>query len=124
MEFLKSPKRLPVPFSARQYDFRRNKWAFGQASDQQIASLLRRKVYWQSRLGAEAVWIADSTDAQYLGTSPGHLVEVANTLGELVKVEGEHARALAPLLAQAEEIQTQMRSALEALERKHAFERG
>src|SRR5579864_3515541 len=30
LEFLRSPKRLPVPLSSRAYDFKRNRWAFAE----------------------------------------------------------------------------------------------
>src|SRR5215469_9687540 len=44
LEFLKSGKLVPVQFSSRYYDFKRNKWAFGKASEEQIAQLIARKV--------------------------------------------------------------------------------
>src|ERR1700742_2711179 len=46
IEFLKSGKLLPVPFSSRHYDFKRQKWVFGKASDEAIATFVERKVYW------------------------------------------------------------------------------
>ena len=124
LEFVKSPKRVPVPFSARQYNFRLRQWDFAEASDEQVKELLRRKVYWNSKLGAPRVWIADPTDAQYVGGSPSRLVEAASRLGDQLRVEGEHAVATPQLLADGPQIEAQMRSALEALEKKHAFERG
>jgi hypothetical protein len=50
IEFVKSGKLLPVPFSSRHYDFKRQKWVFGKATDEAIATFLERKVYWQTRL--------------------------------------------------------------------------
>src|SRR3984893_17760778 len=50
LEFVKSGKLVPVQFSSRHYDFKRNKWMFGKASEQEIELLLARKVYWQTRL--------------------------------------------------------------------------
>src|SRR5439155_16303096 len=44
LEFLKSGKLVPVQFSSRYYDFKRNKWVFGKAPDEQISLLLARKV--------------------------------------------------------------------------------
>src|SRR5215469_14830856 len=35
LEFLKSPKRLPVSFNSRVYDFRRKGWAFLNASEEE-----------------------------------------------------------------------------------------
>src|SRR5579863_113631 len=44
IEFVKSGKLVPVQFSSRHYDFRRNKWVFGKASDEQMEQLVARKV--------------------------------------------------------------------------------
>jgi len=55
------------------------------------------------------------------------LLEVAGRLvaGDgLVRMEGEWAVATAGLMAQAERIEGAMRSAVEELDKKHAFERG
>ncbi|HYY69151.1 MAG TPA: hypothetical protein VE734_05420 [Terriglobales bacterium] len=124
LEFLKSPKRVPVPFSARQYSFKRQQWEFAQASDEQVAELLRRKVYWNSRLGIASVWIADPTDAQYVSSPPSRLLEMASGLGNWLRLAGEHASATPELLAEEHAMEAHMRAALEALEKKHAFERG
>src|ERR1700719_3438982 len=53
IEFVKSGKLKPVAFSSRHYDFKRGKWVFGKASDEVIAALLERKVYWGTKLGGE-----------------------------------------------------------------------
>jgi len=93
-----------------------------------IATLVERKVYWQTKLsGEKRVWIGDPTEAQYLETTPGHLVEIAGRLvaGDgLVRMEGEWAEATAGLLGQGERFESAMRSAVEEVEKKHAFERG
>ena len=128
IEFLKSGKLKPVSFSSRHYDFKREKWVFGKATDEAIATFVERKVYWQTKLGVDKrVWIGDPTDAQYLETTPGHLVEIAGRLvaGDgLVRMEGEWAEATAGLIGQAERFESAMRSALEEVEKKHAYERG
>src|SRR5437660_10445767 len=78
IEFLKSGKLLPVPFSSRHYDFKRQQWVFGKATDDTMAEFIERKVYWQNRLsGDQRVWISDPAEAQYLQTTPAHLLEVA-----------------------------------------------
>src|ERR1700731_274752 len=51
IEFLKSGKLLPVPFSSRHYDFKRQQWVFGKATDDVMAEFIERKVYWQTTLG-------------------------------------------------------------------------
>jgi hypothetical protein len=50
IEFAKSGKLLPVPFSSRHYDFKRKKWVFGKASEDAIVTFLERKVYWGMKL--------------------------------------------------------------------------
>jgi len=147
VEFLKSGKLKPVAFSSRHYDFKRAKWVFGKASDDEIATFVERKVYWETKLrstsppsrterekdGApaasveEKVWIGDPTDAQYLETTPAHLLEIAGRLvaGDgLVRMDGEYAEPTAALLGQAERFEAAMRTAAEELEKKHAYERG
>ena len=40
IEFVKQAKLLPLAFSSRHYDFKRQKWVFGKASDEAIAGFL------------------------------------------------------------------------------------
>jgi hypothetical protein len=128
IEFVKSGKLKPVAFSSRHYDFKRQKWVFGKATDEVIATFIERKVYWQTKLAAEKrVWIGDPTDAQYLETTPAHLVEIAGRLvaGDgLVRMEGEWAEATPGLIGQEERFEKAMHAALEEVEKKHAYERG
>ena len=127
IEFVKSGKLKPVAFSSRHYDFKRGKWVFGKASDEVIAGFLARKVYWGTRVGGqERIWIGDPTEAQYLETGVEHLVSIAGRLvGEgLVRIDGEFAMATEGLMGQVEKFEGAMRSAVEELEKKHAFERG
>jgi len=128
IEFVKSGKLLPLAFSSRLYDFKREKWVFGKATDEVIAEFIERKVYWQSKLGGTArVWIADPAEAQYLETTTAHLLEVAARLVAaqgLLRIEGDWAEPTAGLTAHSERFEASMRQALEELEKKHAFERG
>ncbi|HEV3306981.1 MAG TPA: hypothetical protein VGZ91_11125 [Candidatus Sulfotelmatobacter sp.] len=138
IEFLKSGKLKPVAFSSRHYDFKRGKWVFGKASDDEIATFVERKVYWETKLkspllakdarnGAPKIWIGDPTDAQYLETTPAHLLEITGRLvaGDgLVRIDREWAEATSGLMGQAERFEAAMRTAVEELEKKHAFERG
>jgi hypothetical protein len=142
IEFLKSGKLLPVPFSSRHYDFKRQQWVFGKATDEVMAEFVERKVYWQTKApllakdarngapgtgSATRVWIGDPTEAQYLQTTPAHLVEIAARLVAaqgLLRIEGEWAEATPGLMGQAERFESARRQAVEELEKKHAFERG
>jgi hypothetical protein len=124
LEFLKSGKLVPVQFSSRYYDFKRNKWFFGKADDEAIALLLMRKVFWQTRIVGGTVWIGDPAEALYVENTVEHVLEVARGLAEsgLMTIEGERASANAALMAQAEKFEADMKSAQTALEKKHAFE--
>lgn len=126
LEFMKSGKLVPVHFSSRHWDFKRNKWVFGKASDEDIATLLARKVYWQSRVTGGKAWLGDPTEALYLETTPVHVMELARTLEgkKLIKLDQEFATATDALMDQRMKFEADMRAALEELEKKHAFERG
>ncbi|HEX4785356.1 MAG TPA: hypothetical protein VH350_13515 [Candidatus Sulfotelmatobacter sp.] len=140
IEFVKSGKLLPVPFSSRHYDFKRQQWIFGKASDDVMAEFIERKVYWETKLakspllaegarnGAPVrVWIGDPAEAQYLQTTPAHLIEIAARLVAaqgMLRIEGEWAVATQGLLGQAQRFESARREAVEDLEKKHAFERG
>jgi hypothetical protein len=148
IEFLKSGKLLPVPFSSRHYDFKRGQWVFGRATDEAMAEFIRRKVYWQTRLagsdsreipravgestalrddatGKVRLWIADPAEAQYVQTTPAHLLAIAGTLAGqgLMTIDGEYGVATSLLMNQAERFETARRQAVEDLEKKHAYER-
>ncbi len=126
LEFLKSGKLVPVQFSSRHWDFKRNKWAFGKGTDDQIELLLLRKVYWQTKLDGEAAWVGDPTEALYVESTVEQVLETAKKLAAqgLIKLEGDRATPTPALSARAEEFESDMRSALKELEDKHAFERG
>jgi hypothetical protein len=141
IEFLKSGKLLPVPFSSRHYDFKRGQWVFGKASDEAMAEFVARKVYWETKAGnspplakparsgapSGMVWIGDPAEAQYVQTTPAHLIEVAARLVAaqgLIRIDGEYAEATPALMDQAERFENARRAAVEELEKKHAFERG
>ncbi len=57
---------------------------------------------------------------------PDHLLEVAKKMASqnLIKLDGDRATANPSLMAQADKFEADMRTALEELEKKHAFERG
>ena len=124
LEFLKSGKLVPVQFSSRYYDFKRSKWVFGRAGDDEIKTLISRKVFWHSRLLGGNVWIGDPAEALYVESTVPHLLEIGRGLAEsgLMTLEGEWASANASLLAQAEKFEAEMRTALSDLQKKHAFE--
>jgi len=131
LELLKSGKKQPVPISSRHYNMKDHKLVFAKADDAQIRQFLEAKVYWLAyRMSGgdrnARVWINDVFDADYLGTTPGHLLEIASSMAQdgLVRMEGEAARPTDALIAHSARFEDAMKAALEALHAKHAFERG
>jgi len=126
IEFVKSAKLVPLPFSSRHYDFKRNQWIFGKAGDDDIARLIERKVYWQTRLVGGDVWLGDATEALYVQTTTDHIAEVAAAImkGGLFTMARRYATAQPALMDQKEGFESEAAKALHELEQKHAFERG
>jgi len=126
IEFVKSAKLVPLPFSSRHYDFQRNQWIFGKASDEDIARLVERKVYWQTRLVGGDVWLGDATEALYVQTTTDHIAEIAARLMQdgLFTMARRYATAQPKLMDQKERFESEAAQALRELEAKHAFERG
>ena len=128
IEFLKSGKLLPVAFSSRHYDYKRQQWVFGKATDDAMAEFIERKVFWQTKLSGEPrVWLADPAEAQYVQTTPAHMLELGARLVAaqgLLRIDGDYAEATQGLMNQGERFETARRAAMEELEKKHAFERG
>jgi len=125
-EFVKSGKLVPLPFSSRHYSFKLKKWIFGKASDDEIARMIERKVYWQTRLVGGDVWLGDETEALYLDTTTDHIAEVAAGLAQrgLFTMARRYATGLPALMEQRQRFEAEMAGALRQLEEKHAFERG
>ncbi|MGA9527659.1 MAG: hypothetical protein WBS24_06055 [Terriglobales bacterium] len=126
IEFQKSAKLVPMHFSSRHYDFKRNQWAFGQATNEELARLIERKVYWQTTLVGGEVWLGDPAEAQYMQTTTDHLAEAAATLAGqgLFTLARRYATALPALMSQQSRFEKEMAEAVSQLEQKHAFERG
>ena len=93
-----------------------------------MAEFIERKVFWQTKLSGEPrAWIGDPAEAQYVQTTPAHLIEISARLVAaqgLIRIEGEYAEATSGLTNQAERFENARRAAVEELEKKHAFERG
>jgi hypothetical protein len=125
-EFAKSGKLVPLPFSSRHYSFKLKKWVFGKASDEEIARMIERKVYWQTRVAGGEVWLGDPTEALYIDTSLDHIAEIASELAQrgLFTMARCVASALPALMDQKDRFESEMSGALLQLEEKHAFERG
>lgn len=125
-EFVKSGKLVPLPLSSRQYSFKLKQWVFGKATDEEIARLIERKVYWQTRLVGGDVWLGDPTEALYVDTTTDHIAEIAAGLAQqgLFTLARRYATALPALMDQKERFESEMAAARQQLEEKHAFERG
>lgn len=126
IEFTKAAKLVPLPFSSRHYDFKRNQWVFGKASDEDISRMIERKVYWQTRLVGGDVWLGDPAEALFVQTSTDHVADIAAALMKqgLFTMARRYATALPALMEQKDRFESEMASARQALEQKHAFERG
>ena len=126
IEFVKSGKMVPLPFSSRHYDFKRGQWVFGKATDEEIALMIERKVYWQTCLVGGDVWLGDPTEALYLQTTTEHFAEIAVGVMKsgLFSMARRYATALPALMEQKERFESEMAHAVHELEEKHAFERG
>jgi hypothetical protein len=127
IEFLKSPKLIPVHFNSRYWSFKQNRWAFPSASDDEIIQLLLRKVYWGDRLSkGTRISITDSVDAQYVSSSADHLRGLVEKLSQqgLVRLEGNFAFATEALAGHSSTFESDMKTVLDELQQKHAFERG
>jgi hypothetical protein len=126
IEFVKSAKLVPLPFSSRYYDFKRSQWVFGKADDAEIARMIERKVYWQTRVTGGDVYLGDATEALYLETTTDRLVEIAAQLMQqgCFNMARRYASALPALMDQKGRFEAEAAAALLQLEQKHAFERG
>ncbi len=128
IEFVKSGKLVPLPFSSRHYSFKLNKWVFGAANDEEVARMIERKVYWQTRLvgGTSDVWLGDPTEALYLDTTTDHMAEIADRLAKqgLFTLARRYATALPALMDQKARFESEMADARLELEQKHALGRG
>jgi hypothetical protein len=125
-EFVKSGKLVPLPLSSRHYSFKLKQWTFGKASDEEIARMIERKVYWQTRLVGGDVWLGDATEALYVDTTTDHIAEIAARLAKqgLFTMARHYATALPALTDQKDRFESEMAAARQQLEEKHAFERG
>ncbi len=125
-EFLKSGKLVPLPLSSRHYNFKLKQWVFDKSTDEEVARMIERKVYWQTRLVGGDVWLGDPTEALYLDTSTDHIAEIAAGLAQqgLFTMARRYATALPALTDQKDRFESEMAAARRQLEEKHAFERG
>src|ERR1700674_962488 len=125
-EFVKSGKLVPLPFSSRHYNFKLKQWVFGKATDDEIARMIERKVYWQTHLVGGDVWLGDPTEALYLDTTLDHIAEIAPGLAQqgLFTLARGHATTLPALTDKEDHFEPEMAAAFQQLEEKHAFERG
>jgi hypothetical protein len=125
-EFVKSGKLIPLPLSSRLYNFKIKQWVFGKANDEEIARMIERKVYWQTRLVGGDVWLGDQTEALYLDTTTDHIAEIGAELSQrgLFTMARRYAAALPALMEQKDRFESEMAAARQQLEEKHAFERG
>ena len=127
VEFLKSGKLQPIAMSSRVYSIVRKNWSFRTVTDEEVAGLLKRKVYWSTLRGGESkVLILDSVEAQYVNSGLDRLREAAAVLAKdgLIELDGSFATPTQLLKNEAGEIEAALQNGLRELEKKHVFERG
>src|SRR5260370_15246120 len=118
MEFVKSGKLVPLPLSSRHYSFKLKQWVFGKASDEEIARMIERKVYWQTRLVGGDVWLGDQTEALYLDTNTDHIVEIAAGLAQrgLFTMARRYAAAPPTLMEQKDRFESDISAGRQKME--------
>ena len=125
LEFLKSDKRQPVPLSSRFIKFSTKQFVFEHADDIQLRDMIERKVFWDAKSGNANSWILDPADVLYAGRTPEEFMKTATMLSNdgMIALNGEHANPTSKLMSRSDELEQTMRTALERLQQKHAFER-
>jgi hypothetical protein len=118
LEFKKSAKLVPVEVSSRHFSFKTNQIVFTTASEEQIRSLLQRKVYWLAYRSGKPnakVWIADPYDCAYLNNSAEKLITTAQALAQegLLQLQGEFASATSKLEQKAQAFHADLEKTLE-----------
>ena len=105
-------------FSSRHFSFKRQEWIFGKSTDEEIARMIERKVYWQTRLVGGDVWLGDEADALYLESTTDHVAEVAASLMKqgLFTMARRYATALPSLMDQGDRFDAEMAEAVHRLE--------
>lgn len=125
IEFLRSSKRQPIHLSSRDYSLVTRRFSFHHAGEALLRRFLEWKAYWAGRYGVAAP-VSDPVETQYLGCTVETLLTAANELEKagLVRVDGGALMATDALKKRSAEIEGQCQKALEALNAKHAYERG
>lgn len=124
LEFIKSTKLQPVQLSSRFKNLKAGTWKFEEATDEQIATVLRDRVYWAHKTGFTSVDLSEGPEAMYLAADPSRLTTIAKTLEDqgLVTLSGSIATATEKLLSLSTEIEARAARAFAAIQQKHAFE--
>jgi len=125
IEFLKSDKLQPVVMSSRVFSVMTQEFTFHNASAEQIADYIQRKVFWQHRDGAASTLLTEEADMMYLGCTADAIKAAAKQLAEkgLLKLDGEKASATDALKAKSAEFEAAAHKALDEIDAKHAYER-
>lgn len=121
VELLKGGGRQPVMVTTRFYSRWKERFVFVDSDPQSRKDFLALKLYWLSGVlgGRQPVWIADTTDAQYLNTTPDELRQAASALAKegmaQLSSDSSFATATAALLERSETYNTKLADALEHL---------
>ena len=112
------------PFEVAMRRFKRSVEKTGLLTELRAREFYEKPTAERKRKGETA--LADPVNALYVNSTVEHLRELANKLAEqgLIELDGDSAHATEALAKHADSFQADMKSQLEALQKKHAFERG
>jgi hypothetical protein len=115
LAFMKSGKLQPVHVTSRFYSFVTRKIQFPAQPEQDVREMLKRRIFWLGKSGAP-VEVAHPFDCQYANLPREKVMELARQLAGqgLIKLEGEQATALDPLLQEEPAIVAAMHKGVEA----------
>lgn len=125
IEFINSTKRQPIALSSRAFSIITREFTFQNPSDAELLEFLKRKVYWEQKLGGGKVLISDPVEALYVKRTPAQLFAAAKAIEKqgLLKLEGEYATATDALMKESAGIEGAMKTAIAEIEAKHEFEK-
>ena len=118
LAFVKSGKLQPVHVTSRFYSFAARKIQFPTQPEQDVAELLKRRVFWLSAKAGKGapVNIVHPYDCQYVNFTREKMLELAQKLASqgLLNLESEFATATNTLLQQEPEFIAAMHKGIEA----------
>jgi hypothetical protein len=116
LAMVKSGKLQPVHVTSRFYSFTAKKIQFPTQSEDDVREMLKRRVFWLTRVGSTSVNIADPYDCQYVNFAREKMLDLAKQLAGqgLIKLEGDQATASDWLMQQEPAMVAAMQKGVDA----------